>query len=223
VTGLYGVYRGVVQSFSDPNKQNRLQILVPQIGPTFVTGWANPSTPGGGTTQTPSVGATVWVLFEGGDPEWPTWMSQPVPYAPPTPISGAVVKKQQQSISLSADYAGTTQLEWWSWSFQKTYSGTRLLFEYAGSSYNNGSSGVIGYAEYHVGCAAPVVNDLLVHFYFNTQVVHASQSGSSLTRSFVGSSGPLLGGLYVSCGTANAPIWTTDGNDFHSLVMTELW
>jgi hypothetical protein len=220
VTGLYGVYRGVVQSFSDPNKQGRLQILVPQIGPTFVTGWANPSTPGGGTTQTPSVGATVWVLFEGGDPEWPTWMSQPVPYAPPTPISGAVVKKQQQSINLSDNYGGTTQLAWWGWSFQKTYSGTRLLFEYAGSSYNNGS---VGYAEYHVGCAAPVVNDLLVHFYFNTQAVHASQSGSSLTPSFVGSSGSLSGYLYVSCSTANAPIWTLDGNDFHSLVMTELW
>jgi hypothetical protein len=223
VTGLYGVYRGVVQSFNDPNKQGRLQILVPQIGPTFVTGWANPSTPGGGTTQTPSVGATVWVLFEGGDPEWPTWMSQPVPYAPPTPISGAVVKKQQQSIRLPTSYGGTTEAGWWGWSFQKIYSGTRLLFEYTGSSYSNASAGVVGYAEYYVGCAAPVVDDLLVHFYFNTQAVHASQSGSSLTRSFVGSSGSLTGAINILCQATNSPVWTVDTNDLHTLVMTELW
>ncbi len=75
---LAGVYRAVVQAVDDPNDANRIQVLIPQLGPNFVTGWANPATPSNGSTQLPSYGDIVWVLFEGGDPEWPVWMSQPL-------------------------------------------------------------------------------------------------------------------------------------------------
>jgi len=66
---FFGIYRGVVADTNDPLDQNRVRMLVPQILGEAVTGWAYP------ILQTAiEVNEPVWVLFEGGDPNFPLWM-----------------------------------------------------------------------------------------------------------------------------------------------------
>lgn len=73
---LFGKYRGKVQSNIDPMMSGRLQVTAPgALGSASV--WALPSVPfagsGSGFFMLPSVGANVWVEFEGGNPELPIW------------------------------------------------------------------------------------------------------------------------------------------------------
>lgn len=70
---LGGVYRGQVTNVSDPNHARRLRLLVPAVLGAAQTGWALPSNPRS-LTIVPPVGAMVWVLFEGGSPEFPVWL-----------------------------------------------------------------------------------------------------------------------------------------------------
>lgn len=67
-----GVYRAVVVDKSDPEKRLRLKVRIPEVSPG-VDQWAMPCT-SGGQTVLPSVGATVWVMFEGGQPDRPVWL-----------------------------------------------------------------------------------------------------------------------------------------------------
>jgi len=69
---LCGVYRGVVRDTRDPDKQRRLKISV-QTTPGEVTGWVWPMEPSSIHTEVPVVGQGVWVMFIGGDPEYPVW------------------------------------------------------------------------------------------------------------------------------------------------------
>jgi hypothetical protein len=86
----YGVYRGVVTDTNDPKGKRRIRVQVPQISGQEVTDWAwavNPvnatvtvNHPEGGaeTAQVdkalPAVGSGVFVMFEGGDPNFPLWI-----------------------------------------------------------------------------------------------------------------------------------------------------
>ena len=71
---LYGVFRGVVAKNNDPNKQGRIQILLPhQSEPTE---WAWPMVPAGQGVHVPEVGQGVWVKFEKADPEFPVWIGE---------------------------------------------------------------------------------------------------------------------------------------------------
>ena len=59
---LTGLYRGQVMNASDPTRQRRLLVQVPQLqelGPQ----WALPCVPAGSRAM-PTVGATVWLTFE---------------------------------------------------------------------------------------------------------------------------------------------------------------
>jgi hypothetical protein len=67
-----GVYRAVVVDNVDPLKQQRLKVRIPEVSPG-VDQWAMPCT-SGGQTVLPSVGATVWVMFEGGQADRPVWL-----------------------------------------------------------------------------------------------------------------------------------------------------
>jgi uncharacterized protein involved in type VI secretion and phage assembly len=73
---FYGKYRGTVSQNVDPQELGRVQVVVPDVT-IEPLGWAMPCTPyagpGVGLYAIPPVGASVWVEFERGDPEYPIW------------------------------------------------------------------------------------------------------------------------------------------------------
>lgn len=75
--GFFGKFRGVVVENDDPEKLGRLTARVPDIFGDLTSGWALPAVPyagdGVGLYLMPPVGASVWIEFEHGDPEYPVW------------------------------------------------------------------------------------------------------------------------------------------------------
>lgn len=83
-----GIYRGLCTNNSDPGKLLRIRLLVPQVlgeaesawaWPCLIPGWPQPllpsiDDPNVVAQQTPAIGDSTWVMFEGGDPEKPVWM-----------------------------------------------------------------------------------------------------------------------------------------------------
>jgi uncharacterized protein involved in type VI secretion and phage assembly len=73
----YGVYRGTVVNNVDPMQIGRIMAIVPDVGGITPSTWAMPCVPitgkQMGTFMMPQVGATVWLQFEGGDPDRPVW------------------------------------------------------------------------------------------------------------------------------------------------------
>jgi hypothetical protein len=82
---FYGIYKGIVINNNDPEGFDRLTAIVPQVfgNATTVTGWAWPCLPPNMVVSpdsatptnlvTPKTGAGVWIMFEGGDTEYPVW------------------------------------------------------------------------------------------------------------------------------------------------------
>jgi len=88
---FYGIYPGKCVDISDPERRARIKITVPQITGEAVSNWALPcrapetsnGTPirphntGIALTRMPTVPAlesVVWVMFVGGDPNFPVWI-----------------------------------------------------------------------------------------------------------------------------------------------------
>lgn len=69
-----GVYRGVVKNNTDPKKQKRLKVTVPQITGTEVSDWILPLEPSNISVDVPTVGQGVWVTYVGGDTGYPVWV-----------------------------------------------------------------------------------------------------------------------------------------------------
>lgn len=69
---LHGIYRAVVVNAADPLRRSRVQVRVKDVLGTGVA-WALPCVPVG-SRAVPKVGAGIWVMFEGGDPDHPVWM-----------------------------------------------------------------------------------------------------------------------------------------------------
>ena len=67
---FFGIYRGVVVDTNDPKEKGRIKLTVPQILGNAVTGWAWPIN----STVAGAIGTGVWVMFEGGDPNFPLWL-----------------------------------------------------------------------------------------------------------------------------------------------------
>ena len=72
-----GKFRGTVESNVDPNGLGRLSVIVPEVvGKEAV--WAMPCVPyagkGVGFFALPPKGASVWIEFEEGDPNYPIWV-----------------------------------------------------------------------------------------------------------------------------------------------------
>lgn len=76
--GFYGKYLGTVTDNNDPEQRGRIRAKAMEVFGDDDSGWALPSAPFGGTSQTglfavPPVGATVWLEFLHGDSEYPVW------------------------------------------------------------------------------------------------------------------------------------------------------
>lgn len=67
---LIGVYPGICMSTQDPAGKSRIQIKLPAVAGDKLA-WAK-SVPG--PRSQPSVGDTVWIVFEEGDPQYPLWL-----------------------------------------------------------------------------------------------------------------------------------------------------
>ncbi|WP_353814950.1 phage baseplate assembly protein V [Agromyces sp. SYSU T00266] len=73
----WGKYRGTCVGVLDPQQMGRIQVSVPAVLGEVEMPWAMPCLPtagAGGIAWIPSVGARVWVEFEGGDPTRPIWV-----------------------------------------------------------------------------------------------------------------------------------------------------
>ena len=67
-----GVYRATVTNNRDPKKQRRLQVeLTTSVG--HFTDWVWPIEPANISTEVPDIGQGVWIHFQAGDHEYPTW------------------------------------------------------------------------------------------------------------------------------------------------------
>jgi hypothetical protein len=74
-TTYFGVYAASVTANADPLQAARLQIEVPAV-PDANGLWAQVSAPyaNGAMPEVPPLGATVWVMFQQGNPEYPVWI-----------------------------------------------------------------------------------------------------------------------------------------------------
>ena len=65
----FGVYRGTITGANDPLNQGRAQVTLPALG----TGgtWAPVCRDPGAARTAPRVGASCYVAFENGDPQFP--------------------------------------------------------------------------------------------------------------------------------------------------------
>ncbi len=74
---FFGKYRGTVLNNIDPMQMGRLQASVPDVANVLPTSWALPCLPLGGIQAgiftVPAIGASVWIEFEHGDPDYPIW------------------------------------------------------------------------------------------------------------------------------------------------------
>jgi uncharacterized protein involved in type VI secretion and phage assembly len=72
-----GKFRGIVTDNTDPSRLGRVRARVPDAFGDNDSGWALPAVPyagdGVGFFMIPPVGASVWIEFEHGDPEYPIW------------------------------------------------------------------------------------------------------------------------------------------------------
>ncbi len=71
-TNLYGLYRAVVQDNVDPEQRYRLRVDAPSLGSTPLP-WAEACVPSGQCCG-PSIGDSVWIMFEAGDVNNPVWI-----------------------------------------------------------------------------------------------------------------------------------------------------
>ncbi len=77
---FYGKYRGTVVSNLDPDFKGRITAMVPDVLGLVPTTWATPCVPmtglpglQSGLYVVPEIGASVWMEFEHGDPDYPIW------------------------------------------------------------------------------------------------------------------------------------------------------
>lgn len=119
---FYGKYRGTVVNNLDPMQQGRIQAMVPDALSLLPSTWALPCVPVTGQQSgffvVPQIGASVWVEFEHGDPNYPIWVggfwgnATEVPalaLAPPPipPGNNIVIESTLQNMVMISDSAPT--------------------------------------------------------------------------------------------------------------------
>ncbi len=77
MTQYFGKYRGQVVNNVDPNRMGRLQVTCPHVLGVSALSWAMPCVPFAGIAEgffmMPTIGSSIWVEFEQGDPNRPIW------------------------------------------------------------------------------------------------------------------------------------------------------
>jgi uncharacterized protein involved in type VI secretion and phage assembly len=91
----YGKYRGFVIDNMDPEKRGRVKAKVPTVMGDQETGWALPCLPFGGLANQglfmiPEIDAQVWVEFEEGNLDHPSWVGVFWQQASDTPEEAAL-------------------------------------------------------------------------------------------------------------------------------------
>jgi hypothetical protein len=69
---LFGLYRAVVHDNRDPKNLRRLKVKSTATGEQ-ITNWIWPVI---STVKEPAIGQGVWVMYLGGDPEYPVWIAE---------------------------------------------------------------------------------------------------------------------------------------------------
>ena len=118
----YGKYRGTVINNIDPMQQGRIMVEVPDVLSLLPSTWALPCVPFTGQQSgffvVPQIGASVWIEFEHGDPNYPIWVggfwgnATEVPalaLAPPPipPGNNIVIESTLQNMVMVSDSAPT--------------------------------------------------------------------------------------------------------------------
>ncbi|MEU2030788.1 phage baseplate assembly protein V [Nocardia amamiensis] len=107
---FYGVYRGSVESDIDPLMRGRVQVKVPRVFGDGRLAWAEPCVSfagsGVGAFAIPQKDASVWVMFEGGDPDYPVlaggfWQLGESPAPPPGLPQVKVFKTDSVTVTVS--------------------------------------------------------------------------------------------------------------------------
>jgi len=77
-TKYFGIYRATVINNIDPMMLGRITVIVPAVSSVTPTTFCDPCFPFTGKQMgaymIPQIGASVWVQFQGGDPDYPVWM-----------------------------------------------------------------------------------------------------------------------------------------------------
>lgn len=74
----FGLYLGTVVNNIDPMQQGRINAIVPAVSSVVPSTWANPCLPFTGIQMgaymIPEIGASVWIMYQNGDSDFPVWM-----------------------------------------------------------------------------------------------------------------------------------------------------
>lgn len=141
---FHGKYRGVVDDNRDPLMLGRIRAKVQDVYGDQVSGWAMPCVPyagnGVGLFLIPPTGASVWIEFEHGNPDYPIWTgcfwgTGEVP-ATPAAAELKVLKTDVGTITLNdTPGAGGITIE--------TTAGMKVVINAQGIEINNGQGGSI--------------------------------------------------------------------------------
>lgn len=108
---FFGKYRGTVENNIDPQGLGRVQVSVPDVLGDATLAWAMPCSPyagsGVGFFAVPPNGASVWVEFERGDPDYPIlagcFWGMGEPPTPPGPLGVYKTVLKTDKFTLEAD------------------------------------------------------------------------------------------------------------------------
>src|SRR2546425_7995060 len=148
MTPFLGKFRGKVENNIDPLQLGRVQVSVPAVLGEGQLSWAMPCAPFAGSSvgffTIPPVGASVWVEFEGGDPDYPIvsggfWGAGEVP-ALPAVAQMKVLKTDAITLTISdLPGAGGFTLEV---NPPAVATPLKLVFDSSGIELSNGASSV---------------------------------------------------------------------------------
>jgi hypothetical protein len=145
---FYGKYRGTVIDNVDPMLIGRVQVNVPAVLGDGTLSWAMPCAAFSGIAEgfyaVPSIGANVWVEFEGGNPDFPIytggfWGEGESPAIPPGPTT-TVLARLGVSITINTvpGAGGLTILV----GPPVVETPMTLMFNSAGITFTNGASSI---------------------------------------------------------------------------------